>query len=54
MSEVLTSYLGFPLLVTEQAVIVRTPDGRRMGSVTSMKQARLLIKGYRRAAKDAT
>lgn len=46
-----TTYLGFPLTITDHAVTVRTPDGRRVGAATSVKQARLLVKGYRKAGR---
>lgn len=54
MNAVAATYLGFPLTITDQAVFVRTPEGRLVAAVPSMKQARLLVKGYRKASKEAT
>lgn len=45
---VTTSYLGYPIIITDRNVTVIAPDGRRVGHTTSVKQARLLIRGYRR------
>lgn len=53
-SQISTSYLGFPLLVSDQSVTVRTPDGRRLGTEVSMAKARLLVRGYRKASKEGT
>ena len=50
---VATSYLGYPLTIGPDTVTVRTPDGRRLAAATSVKQARLIVKGYRRASKAA-
>lgn len=51
MTQVLTSYLGFPMVVSEDHIWVRTPEGRLVAAVTSVKQARLVIRGYRKAAR---
>jgi hypothetical protein len=53
MTTVETTYLGYPLVITETQVTVRTKDGRRIGYATSVKQARLIVRGYRRASRDA-
>ena len=47
-----SSYLGFPLLITNTEVVVSTPTGRRIGRVPSVKQARLLVRGYRRLLRE--
>lgn len=47
---VTSSYLGYPLLISDADVLVYTPAGRRMCSAASVKQARLLIRAYRRRA----
>jgi hypothetical protein len=49
-----SSYLGYPLLISEYSVVVSTPAGRRIGRVPSVKQARLLIRGYRRVLREET
>jgi hypothetical protein len=54
MTRVETSYLGYPLVITETRVTVRTKDGRRrIGDASSVKQARLIVRGYRRAERAA-
>jgi hypothetical protein len=54
MTVVETSYLGYPLVITETRVTVRTKDGRRrIGYASSVKQARLIVRGYRRAERAA-
>lgn len=53
-SQISTSYLGFPLLISDQSVTVRTPDGRRLGVEVSMAKARLLVRGYRKASKEGS
>jgi hypothetical protein len=45
---VASSYLGYPLLIGGDCVEVFTPAGRRMCAAASVKQARLLIRSYRR------
>ena len=45
-----TSYLGFPLHVTDTTVTVLDKTGREIGTVGSVKQARLFVRGYRREA----
>lgn len=43
-------YLGFPLEITHRNVTVMHPEtGRRLGTVTSVKKARLFVRGYRAA-----
>ena len=49
-----TAYLGFPLEITATEVVVSTPAGRRVGRVRSVKQARLLVRSYRRAIKPGS
>lgn len=51
--QVATTYLGFPLTVTDTLVWVRTPEGRPIAAVASMKQARLCVRGYRKEARAA-
>ena len=53
MTTINTSYLRHPLTITETTVTVHTPDGRRIGQATSVKQARLIVRGYRRAGRLA-
>lgn len=43
-----SSYLGYPLIISKAEVLVFTPAGRRMCSASSVKQARLLVRAYRR------
>jgi len=50
----LSSYLGYPLEITATEVVVRTPAGRRVGRVASVKSARLLIRSYRRAMRPGS
>ena len=45
-----SSYLGYPLIINNTDVIVFTPTGRRICSAASVKQARLLIRAYRKGA----
>ena len=49
-----SSYLGFPLEITATEVLVRTPAGRKVGRVASVKSARLLVRAYRRALKPGS
>jgi len=49
-----SAYLGFPLEITATEVVVSTPAGRRVGRATSVKQARLLIRSYRRAMRPGS
>jgi len=51
---VTSSYLGYPLLISETEVTVYTPAHRRLGRVASVKQARLLVRGYRRVLREET
>lgn len=51
MDAEVATYMRFLLLVTERTVAIRTPEGRKLATVASVKQARLLIKGYRKAAR---
>lgn len=44
-----TTYLGYPLLVAEKTVTVFTPADRKIATVASVKTARLVVRGYRRA-----
>jgi len=46
-----SSYLGYGLQVFEDRVVVLDRAGRRLGEVSSVKQARLFVRGYRRAEK---
>ena len=41
-------YLGYPLEITERAVTVFTPEGRKVGQAASIGGARRLIRGYRK------
>jgi hypothetical protein len=50
VTSVPSSYLGHPMLISDADVLVYTPAGRRMCSAASVKQARLLIRAYRRGA----
>lgn len=43
-----TSYLGYPLLITDSFVTVRSPEGRKLASLTSVSKARRFVKDYRR------
>lgn len=43
-----TSFLGFPVEISDRDVVVFTPDGDRICTTTSVKQARLIVRGYRR------
>lgn len=47
---VAASYLGYPLLIGDADIRVFTPAGRLMCSAASVKQARALIRSYRRSA----
>jgi len=49
-----TAYLGFPLEITATEIVVSTPAGRRVGCATSVKQARLLVRSYRRAMRPGS
>lgn len=49
---VTTSYLGYLLEISDRTIIVRAPNGRRMCDATSIKQARLLIRSYRRSSRE--
>lgn len=51
---VTVTYLGFPLLVTDHDVTVYAPEGRRLYRATSIKKARLFVRGYRKASKEDT
>ena len=53
MTTVHSTYLRHPLTITETSVTVHTPDGRRIGQASSVKQARLIVRGYRRAGRLA-
>ena len=53
MTAIQTSYLKHPLTITETSVTVHTPDGRRICDATSVRQARLIVRGYRRAGRLA-
>jgi hypothetical protein len=46
-----SSYLGYPLIVTDRKITVFTPALRKITEVSSVKQARLVVRGYRRAEK---
>lgn len=48
-----TTYLGYPLTITDTTVTVRGRDGRQLGTVRSVKEARLFVRGYRRAERTA-
>jgi len=50
----LSAYLGFPLEITATEIVVSTPAGRRVGCATSVKQARLLVRSYRRAMRPGS
>ena len=50
----LSSYLGFPIEITATSVVVRTPAGRKVGRVASVKSARLLVRSYRRAMRPGS
>lgn len=44
-----SSYLGFPLLIGDRAVVIFDPVSKReVCKVSSVKQARLFVKGWRR------
>ncbi len=45
-----TSYLGYLLDVYERRVVIFDAQRRRLGEVTSMKKARLFVRGYRKEA----
>jgi hypothetical protein len=45
---VTSSYLGYPLRIGHDEVEVFTPAGRRVCSAVSVKQARLVVRAYRR------
>ena len=51
MSAVETTYLGFPVTVTETGFTVRL--GGYPVSARSMKQVRLIVKGWRKESKEA-
>lgn len=46
-----TKYRGFNVLVTENAILVSTPDGRPVGDARSMSTARRLVSGYIRESR---
>jgi hypothetical protein len=46
------TYMRYPLLITERGITIRTPDGLFVDTVASMKTARLVVRGYRRAERD--
>ena len=50
----MTKYLGFPLSVDEKWVHIFDADMREIGKVASMKQARLFVRGYRKAERDGS
>lgn len=47
-SSVQSSYLGYPIQINKQRIRVFTPAGRKVADVTSVKQARLLVRWCRR------
>jgi len=49
-----TAYLGYRLEVTATEVIVSAPVWRPIGRATSVKQARLLVRSYRRAMRPGS
>jgi hypothetical protein len=49
---VTATYQGFPLVITDRDVTVYGPQGRRLYRATSVKKARLFIRGYRKASKE--
>lgn len=44
-----STYLGFPLEITNRDITVRDKHRRKLVTVTSMRAARRFIKGYRAA-----
>ena len=47
------SYLGYPLTISKKEIVVFTPTGRRVCKAASVKQARLLIRAYRREERSS-
>lgn len=43
-----SSFLRYPLLISDAGVRVFTPNGRKVGDVASVKQARLLVRWCRK------
>jgi hypothetical protein len=48
-----SSYLGFPLEITDRTVTVFDKRGRRLVTVARIGAARRFIKGYRRVPENA-
>jgi hypothetical protein len=46
------TYLHYGLEITDRTVRVSAPDGRLIGYATSVKNARLLVKGYRKETRN--
>jgi hypothetical protein len=43
-----SSYLGYPLHITKHTITVYTPQLRFITEAASVKQARLIVRAYRR------
>lgn len=51
---VVNRYLGFGILISNRSVEVLGRDGRPLGKVATVREARNFIRGYRRAERQAS